>query len=128
MSTDTEVDTRRISIILGMLGSEHVGERAAAGLKADQMVRAAGLTWDSLVAVRRTDEASERDWREPDDLATAIEVARRYQDHFNRWERRFIESVDARELLTTKQIKHIERLVDRARGIAFRPADYPGFD
>jgi hypothetical protein len=39
----------RLSRILGMLGSDYDGERAAAGLKATQLLREAGLTWDDLV-------------------------------------------------------------------------------
>ena len=36
--------------VLGRLGSEHDGERAAAGLLASRMVAAAGLTWERLLA------------------------------------------------------------------------------
>jgi hypothetical protein len=35
--------------LLGLLGSAHAGERAAAGLKADQFVRSLGLTWPDIV-------------------------------------------------------------------------------
>jgi hypothetical protein len=35
--------------VCGMLGSEHAGERAAAALKADQMVRGAGFTWRQII-------------------------------------------------------------------------------
>jgi hypothetical protein len=31
--------------LLGMLGSNHAGERAAAGLKAHEFIRRLGLTW-----------------------------------------------------------------------------------
>jgi hypothetical protein len=34
---------------LGMLGSDHDGERAAAALKASALVKAAGTTWDTLL-------------------------------------------------------------------------------
>jgi hypothetical protein len=34
----------------GMLGSDHAGERAAAALKADQLVCAQGLTWRDIAA------------------------------------------------------------------------------
>jgi hypothetical protein len=39
----------RLCKLLGMLGSTHAGERAAAGLKADQFVRKLGLTWGDIV-------------------------------------------------------------------------------
>jgi hypothetical protein len=37
--------------VLGMLGSPHVGERAAAGLQADQLVKQLGLRWPNIIAV-----------------------------------------------------------------------------
>jgi hypothetical protein len=39
----------RLSKLLGMLGSTHDGERAAAGLKANQLVRDLGLTWSEII-------------------------------------------------------------------------------
>jgi hypothetical protein len=35
--------------LLGMLGSAHDGERAAAGLKADQFVKRHGLRWTDVI-------------------------------------------------------------------------------
>lgn len=39
----------RLAKILGLLGSNHPGERAAAALKADAVVRQTGLTWLDVV-------------------------------------------------------------------------------
>jgi hypothetical protein len=39
----------RLAKLCGMLGSAHDGERAAAGLKADQLVRELGLTWRDVI-------------------------------------------------------------------------------
>jgi hypothetical protein len=39
----------RLVRLLGMLGSDHLGERAAAGKLADQLVRSLGLRWDDIV-------------------------------------------------------------------------------
>jgi hypothetical protein len=41
--------------LLGMLGSDHAGERAAAGLKAHQFIRQLGMTWRDVVAVPAAD-------------------------------------------------------------------------
>jgi hypothetical protein len=43
----------RLVKVLGMLGSPHVGEGAAAGLKADQLVKQLGLRWPDIIAVER---------------------------------------------------------------------------
>jgi hypothetical protein len=37
--------------LLGMLGSAHDGERAAAGLKAHELVKRFGLQWGDLIAM-----------------------------------------------------------------------------
>jgi hypothetical protein len=41
----------RLVKLLGMLGSAHDGERAAAGLKAHELVKRSGLQWDDLIAL-----------------------------------------------------------------------------
>jgi hypothetical protein len=35
--------------LLGMLGSAHAGERAAAGRKADEFIKRRGLTWSDVI-------------------------------------------------------------------------------
>ena len=49
MSALAEADTRRLIKVLGMLGSDHAGERAAAGLKAHKLLRDNGATWEGLL-------------------------------------------------------------------------------
>ena len=44
----------RLGKLLGMLGSEHSGERAAAASKAHDLLRANGLDWAALVDLVRT--------------------------------------------------------------------------
>jgi hypothetical protein len=41
----------RLAKICGLFSSTHDGERASAALKADAMVRAAGLTWADVINV-----------------------------------------------------------------------------
>jgi hypothetical protein len=41
----------KLAKILGMLGSAHDGEIAAAGRRADAMVKGAGLTWGQVIAL-----------------------------------------------------------------------------
>ncbi len=42
-------DRGRLARILGMLGSSHAGERDAAALAADRMVRGKGLDWSDVL-------------------------------------------------------------------------------
>jgi hypothetical protein len=62
----------RLRKLCGMLGSAHDGERAAAGLKADQLVRQLGLTWQDVIVAPpiapdppriRSWRAGESDWQ-----------------------------------------------------------------
>jgi hypothetical protein len=46
----TEPARRRLAAILGMLGSAHAGERAAAAIQAEALRRKLGLTWAELLA------------------------------------------------------------------------------
>jgi hypothetical protein len=59
------LDLDRLVRILGMLGSEHEGERANAGLLGTRMLRAAGLTWGDVAAAMHEREAA---------YATALEL------------------------------------------------------
>jgi hypothetical protein len=47
---DPQVCDRLIKL-LGMTGSKHGGERAAAGLKANELLRRCGLRWDDVICV-----------------------------------------------------------------------------
>ena len=47
----TPAERERLARILGMLGSEHAGERAAAGLQAEAFRKKHGLTWADLLAL-----------------------------------------------------------------------------
>jgi hypothetical protein len=47
----TDTDRQRLAGILGMLGSDHAGERAAAALQAEAFRRRHGLTWAELLAL-----------------------------------------------------------------------------
>ena len=44
------LDTGKLAMILGLLGSDQLGERAAAAAKAHAMIKAASLTWDEVLA------------------------------------------------------------------------------
>jgi hypothetical protein len=46
----TDTDRQRLAAILGMLGSAHAGERAAAALQAEAFRQKHGLTWAELLA------------------------------------------------------------------------------
>jgi hypothetical protein len=46
----TEDDLQRLLKVMGMLGSIHTGERAAAAWQVSRMVRQSGLSWSDLLS------------------------------------------------------------------------------
>ena len=61
----TEPERRRLARILGMLGSEHAGERASAALQAEAFRKRHGLTWEGMLASPPVETAPERPKPEP---------------------------------------------------------------
>lgn len=49
MSALAPADTVRLVKLLGLLGSDHAGERAAAGLKAHNLVKDRNATWADVI-------------------------------------------------------------------------------
>jgi hypothetical protein len=109
---DPQVCDRLIKL-LGMTDSKHDGERAAAGLKANKLLRRCGLRWDDVICV----PCAESDEQDPpprsempdfDDIdwddALGLCLARRHQ--LRDRERAFLESIAEWEGdLTPKQLK-----------------------
>ncbi len=116
-------DRKRLSKILGRLGSDHPGERAAAGLKADQLVRAAGLTWTELLEPPALPAPAppphpfgRRRWFEPDTPQEAAQlVLRHYPMVLSEWERQFAASLVTRWRISPKQRRVMDRITMKAR-------------
>lgn len=117
----TSAERIRLVNILGMLGSDHDGERAAAGLKATQMVRGKGMTWDDLIAsldklaeptTRSTEEAGFR----PDaDWPSRVTACLKYRALLNDWERQFLADLQRFRRLSYKQKAALEMIVAKVR-------------
>jgi hypothetical protein len=106
----TPVVRLRLAKLCGMLGSAHAGERAAAALKADQLVRAAGQTWHDVIepqaAVPR--RSGSLDWRE------LLETCLRHSEMFSQREQQFMFSMQRwRGAPTPKQADWLVALAER---------------
>lgn len=114
----TTAERRRLVGVLSRLGSNHDGERAAAGLLADRMLRSAGLTWEQLVPAFPVTvlkaEAPCSGWR------AELALCRRHVGFLRPWEQGFISSLASRTSVTTKQRARLGEIADalRARGRA----------
>lgn len=108
----------RLVGILGMLGSEHDGERAAAGLLATRLLHAKRLGWDDLIG------QAVQPYARPDAAADSwadLALCRRHRDELNGWEADFVRSLAARrDPLTSGQARKLAQTAAklRARGLA----------
>ena len=101
----------KLARILGMLGSEHDGERAAAGLLATRTVREMGTTWSELLRPPATPHLERNPaaigWR------TMVAVCRSRPDLLSAWEREFVASVGRQRQVSEKQSAVLARLAQR---------------
>ena len=103
----------RLVKLLGMLGSDHDGERANAAHAADKLLRQNGLTWREWIEGRQKP-------REPEPagvgILDAIERCLGCPEMLNEWERRFLGDVRARAPdLTEKQLAKVEQIYRKVR-------------
>lgn len=104
----TGADRVRLCKLLGMLGSDHAGERDAAGLAAHQFIRKRGLTWrDALVREPPKREPLYSTWR-----AACAELMKRAGD-LRPWERRFVADLPSFPRISTKQRYILAEIADR---------------
>jgi hypothetical protein len=99
-------ELERLAKICGRLGSVHDGERAAAALKADQLVRGLGLTWREVLAPRSNLLTAP----EAQSLPAKIELLRRHLPMLTEWERGFVVSLARFRRFSPKQVAVIDRL------------------
>jgi hypothetical protein len=94
----------RLSKLAGMFGSAHAGERAAAALKADKLVRDLGLTWFDVLVPHQNQLAGSS-------IATKLTLLRDNLDRLTPWEVGFVRSLGRFGRFSPKQRAVIDRLV-----------------
>jgi hypothetical protein len=119
----------RLAKLLGMLGSNSDGERAAAGRLADQLLRARGLTWKQVISVMSSSMSTTTPARSawtPNAASspTAKELIEHALAHgdgiHSAWECEFLRSIrDWPSSLTERQRRKLESIVAKvaARGM-----------
>jgi hypothetical protein len=105
----------RLAKLCGMFGSDHDGERAAAALKADQLVRAHGLRWGEVISPVLV-KAPSTAWTST--TADNIAFALRNIGALSMWERGFLYSVRSKHKLSDKQLAVLEQIVAKAKAYA----------
>ena len=106
----------RLVKLCGMFGSAHDGERAAAALKADQLVRNNGCTWSDVIRPG-VEKRSGRQSRPDPSWKVDAEFCQEHAEELNDWEDSFIDSIlsQARDRLSDKQKETLERIVEKLR-------------
>jgi hypothetical protein len=107
----------KLAKVLGLLGSAHDGERAAAGLLANRIVRDASLDWNAVLGV--ADGAEDAPPSDRDDLARwTLARLRRVNDR----ERDFLDAIATSPWPPTeKQRLRLDALARRAAAGEGRP-------
>jgi hypothetical protein len=101
----------KLAKLLGLLSSDHQGERDAAALAAARLVKATGLSWAQIITpapVKR--EPLFSTWR-----ATCAELAKRPGD-LRPWERKFVVDLPGFQRISTKQRYVLKEIADRVLG------------
>ena len=97
--------------VLGMLGSAHVGERAAAGMLATRLLQDAGLTWPDVL--RPPTPPRWLPQRDPRDLARQCS---RFPEVLTDWETGFLAEIAGRPRPpSARQIRVLHEIAERAR-------------
>ena len=107
----------KLSKILGMLGSDHAGERASAGAAADKLVRDAGLSWPDVIGTGAPvgGLVDYRIWREPRSDRESAAIALKFSEVLSDWEIGFCEKIIKLSRVSAKQRTILDRLVAKAR-------------
>ena len=116
-------DLDRLTKLLGLLGSDHDGERATAARMASDLLRAHRLTWADVLgpapprpcpactAHRAPRGAAAGSWRQT--LATLAELAVRRPALFTDWERAFICNLLDRRTISERQREILAELAEK---------------
>jgi hypothetical protein len=111
-TTLAAADRERLAKMLGLLGSDHPGERDAAGLAAHRFIRDRGLTWaDILLGAPGVVAAANRNaveaWRQ-----TVADCLRQHGS-LRPWEGDFLRSLAGFACISLKQRSVLAQIADR---------------
>jgi hypothetical protein len=100
---------------LGLLGSSHAGERDAAGLAADRLVRQVGLTWFDIVSPPVVEQPVHVavEPAEPDNWRNTIAKCQARPELLSEWETAFLRKLPAFPRLSDKQENILREIAAR---------------
>lgn len=115
----------KLARVLGLLGSNHPGERDAAGLAADRIIRGAGLSWEDLLG--SPSRPPRPAYHSPTGSSPAsglafradVQLCLRHCRALTDWERGFLDTVARRSTVSEAQTSKMRQIADslRMRGL-----------
>ena len=117
MSLISPAEVERLAKICGLFSSDYVGERAAAAHKADQIVRAAGLTWPDVLQATEHKGRSDDGRRQRGRGLGPGDILRHPDAQLTAWECTFLSSLVRRSRSwTPRQQQVFTEIRDRVVG------------
>ena len=114
--TGAELDRERPAKLLGLLGSAHDDEIAAAGRAADRLVRQAGVRWPDMILPELTGPTRQR---ENEMVSDALTCALDRTHMLTDWEVKFCASLmfnkSRRGPISERQHEILSQIVDKCR-------------
>ena len=109
MSALPAADRAKLGKLLGLLGSDHPGERDAAGLAAHRLITRAGLTWPQVIKPPAVERALPElgTWRQ-----TVVECLAQ-PGSLRPWEVGFLRDLPGFRRLSVKQRYVLKEIADR---------------
>ena len=117
----------KLAHVLGMLGSPHQGERDAAALAADRLVRGRGLDWLDVLGGSPADPPISRPGWTPSpspvpDHMGDLQTCGQRLDVLTAWEREFVTNLAQRRTVSRKQRDILAAIAAKVRSASLRPA------
>lgn len=102
----------KLAKVLGLLASDHDGEVAAAGRRANALLKGAGLTWDQLLTPPAPEARYRppRRWRSPSSPSDTAALCLQWSEVLTDWETDFLRSIVGRLRVSPKQAEVLERI------------------
>jgi hypothetical protein len=108
--------------VLGMLGSAHDGEVAAAGRRAHSMLKAMGLTWSDVIkpAAPKSEQPQrpQRRWRRGVSPTDTAALCLQWSEVLTEWEVDFCRSIVGRRRISAKQTEVLGKIVCKVEAFA----------
>lgn len=111
-ATLTAADQSKLAKLLGLLGSNHAGERDAAGLAAARFLRDRNLTWAQVLKPA----AIEKRLPEIGTWRTTVALCLVRHGSLRPWEVSFLRDLPGFRRLSTKQRYVLKEIADRVLG------------